>query len=316
MPAKPGDVNRAKRDHITVCICTYKRPQLLTRLLHAASRQRTDGLLEFSILVVDNDCAESAKATVRSVAETCGVDVAYHCEPQQSISLARNAAIERSRGDFVAFIDDDEFPREDWLVALYRAAVKCGADGVLGPVNPHFQNPPPKWIINGRFFHRPSFATGSVIKDFRYTRTGNVLLRRTLVGDTEVAFDPRFGRTGGGDREFFKRKIASGGVFVWCDEAIVYETVPDDRCKRAYHVRSAFVRGVSAAMLGRLDLLNICKSLAAVGVYTAALPMLLVTSHHRFMKVLIKDCDHLSKLLAACGWVPIKERTEMRSESA
>jgi glycosyltransferase involved in cell wall biosynthesis len=304
-----------KRDHIAVCICTFKRPHLLRRLLDAVCKQRTDGAIDYSIVVVDNDAAQSAKGVVSAFHESSRTRVAYHCEPEQNISLARNLAIEKAPGEFVAFIDDDEFPEEDWLLTAYRACAEFHADGILGPVRPHFETPPPKWIVKGRFFYRPSFATGSVIRDFRYTRTGNVLLRRAVFGN-DVPFDPRFGRTGGGDREFFKRKIASGGVFVWCDESVVYETVPDDRCRRGHLVRSAFVRGVSAAMLGRLGLRNVCKSLIAIALYTAALPMLLVTGHHRFMKVLIKDCDHISKLLAACGLVLVKERAEVRSESA
>jgi glycosyltransferase involved in cell wall biosynthesis len=304
-----------KKNHITVCICTYRRPQFLMRLLEAVDRQRTDGLFTFSIIVVDNDRAESARAMVRAFTERCGVSVAYDCEREQSISLARNLAIEKSVGDFVAFVDDDEFPQEDWLLNLYKACEEFRADGVLGPVKPHFQTPPPRWIAKGEFFLRPSFPTGSIINDYRHTRTGNVLLRRTVFRPNEAAFDPRFGRTGGGDREFFMRKIAAGGRFVWCDEAIVYETVPPDRCKRAHLLRSAFVRGVSASMLG-LGFFNACKSLVAIALYTSALPILLVAGHHRFMKILIKDCDHISKLLAACGWVLVKERHEARSVGA
>lgn len=316
MLAEPKESTGDNRSHITVCICTYKRPQLLMRLLQAVDKQRTNGLLDLSIIVVDNDCAESAKALVRAFSERCSVSVAYYCEPAQSISLARNLAIEHSRGDFIAFVDDDEFPQDDWLLKLYKACEQFSADGVLGPVKPHFQTPPPTWVEKGKFFYRPSFATGSIIKDYRHTRTGNVLLRRTLFRENEPAFDPRFGRTGSEDKEFFKRKIAAGGLFVWCDEATVYETVPADRCKRAFMLRSAFVRGVAAARLGRLGLFHICKSLMAVALYTLALPMLIVTSHHRFMKILIKDCDHISKLLAACGFVLVKERTEVRSDGA
>lgn len=316
MLARRETSNRENRDLLTVCICTLKRPQLLMRLLQAVCKQRTDGLFDFSIVVVDNDSAESAKPLVRSLADGCGVRIAYYCEPEQNISLARNLAIEKSEGDFVAFIDDDEFPQEDWLLNAYRACEQFSADGVLGPVRPHFQTPPPTWIVKGRFFHRPSFATGTIINDSRYTRTGNVLLRRTVFRENEAAFDSRFGRTGGGDREFFKRKIAAGGAFVWCDEAIVYETVPAGRCQRTYLLRSALVRGVSAAMLGRLGVYDVCKSLIAVALYTSALPMLLLTGHHRFMKVLIKDCDHLSKLLASRGCVLVKERLEVRPENS
>ena len=53
--------------HISVCICTYKRPELLRRLLSKLKEQKTEGLFEYSIVIVDNDRAESARQTV----ETC-----------------------------------------------------------------------------------------------------------------------------------------------------------------------------------------------------------------------------------------------------
>src|SRR2546427_10122577 len=123
-----NEANCGKRDHITVCICTYKRPRLLLRLLEAICKQRTDGLVEYSIVVVDNDCAESAKAIVRILQERCPISTGYYCEPEQNISLASNKAIERLRGDFVAFIDDDVVHKYGWLLKLYSASMDFHAD--------------------------------------------------------------------------------------------------------------------------------------------------------------------------------------------
>lgn len=296
-------------DHIAVCVCTYKRPELLMRLLQALCKQRTDGLADYSIVVVDNDYTESGREIVRRVKETSPIDVTYHCEPERNISLARNRAIAESRGNFIAFIDDDEVPPDDWLLTLYKAIRHFRADGVLGPVKPYFPVQPPKWIARGKFFDRRSLPTGTVLNDRRHVRTGNVLLGRTVFNADEAAFDPRFGRTGGGDVDFFKRKIASGYLFVWCDEAAVYEAVPAERLTRAYLLKRALLRGVSEAMLGRVGTFNVGKSLVAIALYTTALPLLFVAGHQHFMKFLIKDCDHLGKLLAACGIALVKERT-------
>lgn len=41
--------------HISVCICTFKRPSLLLRLLKELAGQETQGLFTYSIVVVDND---------------------------------------------------------------------------------------------------------------------------------------------------------------------------------------------------------------------------------------------------------------------
>ena len=73
--------------------------------------------------------------------------VCYENEPVQNISLARNRAVLLSRGEYVAFIDDDEFPQKYWLYNHFQMIKKTGADGVLGPVIPHFESGAPEWLI-------------------------------------------------------------------------------------------------------------------------------------------------------------------------
>ena len=47
--------------HICVLICTYKRPQMLARLLDGLVSQDTGGLFTYSVVVADNDQHESAE---------------------------------------------------------------------------------------------------------------------------------------------------------------------------------------------------------------------------------------------------------------
>ena len=109
------------KQHISVCVCTYKRAQFLKRLLEALSGQDTSGLFTYSIVVADNDHLRSAEAVVSDFATASTLPISYCVEPRQNIALARNKAIENAAGDFVAFIDDDEFPTARWLLTLFNA---------------------------------------------------------------------------------------------------------------------------------------------------------------------------------------------------
>ncbi|MFX0196076.1 MAG: glycosyltransferase family 2 protein [Candidatus Hodarchaeota archaeon] len=297
-----------KHDHISVCICTYKRPNLLATLLNKLQNQITHHLFTFSVVIVDNDCRHSAKSTVESIKQKTSIRIDYYNESEQNIALARNKAVQNSKGNIVAFIDDDEFPVDQWLLNLYRAYKESKADGVLGPVNPQFQIEPPQWIIKGKLLERESLMTGSIVKNLKYMRTGNVLLAKEIINEKEGPFDPRFGRTGGEDADFFKRMISRGHTFVWCDEACVYETVLPDRLKRVYFLKRAFLRGMGSVRIKSFTILGMLKSLVAFTLYTSALPVFFVLGNHLFMKYLIKDCDHIGKLLAFCGIEIVKER--------
>jgi glycosyltransferase involved in cell wall biosynthesis len=304
--AASGSVSVAasQSEHIDVCICTYKRPGLLKRLLDDLIKQGTCGRFSYSIVVVDNDQLESARALVEEFASAAPVSVRYFVEPRQNIALARNKAVENAEGDFVAFIDDDEFPAENWLLNLYQACKEYKVDGVLGPVKRHFDEEPPKWILKSRFYDRRINPTGTPVS-WQEARTGNVLIKREVCASGEMAFRREF--RAGEDQDFFRRKIEKGYSFIWSAEAVVHEVVPPVRWKRSYMMRKALLRGATAALQPNCGPLNIAKSVIAVGVYSAALPFTLLFGHHVFMTLLVKLCDHLGKLLAFVGLNPVKE---------
>jgi glycosyltransferase involved in cell wall biosynthesis len=295
--------NPQRRHHITVCICTYKRPLLLDRLLERLVRQMTAGKFTYSVVVVDNDSRRSAEPVIVAF-RGAALPIEYCVEPRQNIALARNKAVEAARGDFVAFIDDDELPIERWLLTLFEACQEHGVDGVLGPVMPYFDEAPPAWVVKGRFYDRARYPTGFVI-DGTKGRTGNVLFKAHLFEPGVPSFRPEF-RTGE-DQDFFTRKIEKGSVFIWCDEAEAYELVPPVRWRRGFMLRRALLSGATS-LVGKWDAFDIARSLVAVPVYALCLPLTLPLGHAHSMRLLVKLCDHLGKLLALMGIKLVREQ--------
>jgi glycosyltransferase involved in cell wall biosynthesis len=294
---------------ISVCICTYRRPEFLTRLLDALGRQSVDERFSFEIVVTDNDRKRTAEEVVRRFRGRSDRDVVYDCEPEQNISRARNRTVSNARGEFIAFIDDDEFPGPEWLRTLFAACRKFQADGVLGPVNPVYEGTPPRWLIESGLCNRDSFPTGTLLDDSRFMRTGNVLFSRRILEKSGEPFDPAKGLTGGEDADFFDRMLLNGRTFVWCDEAGVFETVPEERQRMGYHVKRAFLQGMTTADQEPLIGTGTLKSLAAVAVYAAGLPVLMAVSRPLFVRYFVKGCNHAAKLLGHCGIRPVEKRT-------
>ena len=56
----PNNVKDIGADHISVCICTFKRPELLSKTLDNVFSQITDSAFTFEVVVVDNDKLRSA----------------------------------------------------------------------------------------------------------------------------------------------------------------------------------------------------------------------------------------------------------------
>lgn len=293
----------AKLAHLSVCVCTYKRPHLLRRLLLEVIRQETDGLFTFSIVVADNDEARSAEATIAEIARSTSIPIKYCVEPRQNIALARNRVVANADGDYLVFIDDDEFPAAGWLRTLLTTCQRYQVDGVLGPVKRHFDQTPPRWLEKSQFYERRVNPTGMTV-DWHEARTGNVLLRRAILASDPAPFRPEF--RAGEDQDFFRRKIDEGRRFIWCAEAEAFESVPPVRWKRMYLLRKGLLRGATAALQPTCGWGNIAKSLVAVPLYALALPFALLAGQHRFMTLLVKICDHAGKLLMKMGINPIR----------
>ena len=203
-------------------------------------------------------------------------------------------------------MDDDEFPIWNWLLNLYTSICKLKVDGILGPVKPYFEIAPPVWVIRSGLCDRPSFPTGTILRNPRYMRTGNVIFRKQLFEENSLWFKSDYGLSGGEDVDFFKRMITKGYIFKWCNIATVSENVPPERCKRTYFIKRALLRGENNAKDPSVP--SVMKSLIASFIYTPSLVVLFLLGQHLFMKYLIKDLDHIGKLLGILGFKLVGER--------
>ena len=296
-------------DCISICICTYHRPQMLARALDHVFTQITQPFVSFEIVVVDNDKNRSAEETVRHFQQFSPYEIIYDCEPEQNIALTRNRAICNARGNFIAFIDDDEYPTDHWLLAMYSCLIKYKADGVLGPVLPDFPNGAPTWLEKGGFCERRRKHTGELISN-RDKRTGNILLRRSIFVDKETWFDPARGLTGGEDGEFLGRQMNKGHRFIWCDEALVFETITKERWHAAFYLKKEFRIGTLAGeKLRRARALRTAIKTSIILICCfLVLPLSLIMQKHIWMKVLTKLSYNAGRLLSFFGFSLLRYR--------
>ncbi|MBC7364165.1 MAG: glycosyltransferase family 2 protein [Candidatus Aminicenantes bacterium] len=299
-------------DHISICICTYRRLQTLERLIKKLLVQETQGLFNYSIIVVDNDIAGSSRVLIENINKNITDKIHYDIEPERSIPAARNRALSLADGNYIAIIDDDEFPPPHWLVTLYKAIQTFDVDGALGPVIPYFEQRPPSWLIKGKFCERPIYRTGTLL-EWHHTRTGNVLLRRKVFEEHNLKFDLKW-KTSGSDRAFFKKAIELGYKFVAVAEAPVYEIVPPERWAKSYYIKRALVHGYNTyrnSIKGTSFLwqfITAFKSAMALGAYLIIFPFSLVLGPAWYLKCLEKGAHHLSQLVARFGLEIIKKR--------
>lgn len=214
---------------VAVCICTFRRPRQLARLLSALrviSRPPST-----SFVIVDNDGEDPAiEALIADFRAAADAPVEYLVERRQGISAARNTAVAVARrvgARAIAMLDDDEWPSPDWLLKLVATREVSGAAIVGGPVEPVFDS---NHRVSKKFENLWSVRKGRLEGKLYVYCTCNCLIDLTAVASLgDRPFPEEFGMSGGEDAVFFRRLFFAGFGMAWAEEAVVFEEVPAER---------------------------------------------------------------------------------------
>lgn len=240
-----GGIDGWRRLRVAVCIATCERPDWLRELLLSVAKQTFRGEVGIDplIVVVDNDADGSARTVAEAATAWLSWPLAFSIEPRRGISFARNRAVAVALAagvDLVAFVDDDELVGERWLGELVRVLLRHGADVVSGPVLPRYESGVPGWVVGGRFFERPRYATGAAIE---HAATNNTLICARLLARFERPFEESLALTAGHDTLLFMRARAGGARMVWADDAVVEDRVSAVRATAGWILRRAYSHG-------------------------------------------------------------------------
>lgn len=249
---------------VDVCVCTYRRASLVQTLASIDAQLGVVGAVR--ILVADNDETPSAKPLVDG--EAGRWPRVYLHAPARNISVARNALLDASTADFVAWIDDDEIADPTWLAALLAAI--GDHDAAFGPVRAVYPSNAPDWILKSDLHSTRAVETRQgVVTGY----TSNALVRRAAVG--RERFLEALGRSGGEDTEFFTRLYGQGRRYVAAPEASVSEPTAADRLTLKWLTHRAFRAGqthaltyVASGQRGRGLVSAMAKAAACMGLST------------------------------------------------
>lgn len=297
--ARPLDLSRT----VDVCVCTFRRPQVVD-LLASLAKQALPDEWRLRVIVADNDETSTARDAVEQAFTVHKLDGAYIHAPARNISIARNACLEAATAAFIAFIDDDEAARPDWLAQLMTRQAATSADVVFGRVAAIYGQDAPRWAVNGDLHStRAFFRNGAIEGGY----TCNVLLRRETVGD--LRFDPALGRSGGEDTVFFGALKRTGAAMAYAPDAVVEEPVAPARTRLGWLVSRAFRSGQSHSMVLRANGENrfavIAKSVVKVA-FCAVTGLASFWSAIRWRKAAIRGALHAGVLSGTLGRKPLQ----------
>lgn len=258
---------------ISVIVCTYNRSKTLHNMIISFLCQRNLDPLSYEFLIVDNNSTDDTRDVVNSYIR-CG-NLRYLFIGRQGLSFARNYGVQESRGDILAFLDDDVIVETGWLTALQSCYEKTNADFVGGRTYLVFECPPPEWL-------GPEFISGLSMVDFGMDRKyfsnceklfGVNLSMRKSIFLRSGGFDVSLGRRGSelmcGEETDLTRRCLSflpNPIIVYEPKAAVGHVIGSDRITWDYFLRHATGLGRTIEACepkNRLprQIVRVCKSL-------------------------------------------------------
>jgi glucosyl-dolichyl phosphate glucuronosyltransferase len=261
---------------ISVVICTYNREPILREMLASFYQQRSLDAIDHEVIVVDNNSSDGTAEAVKTFAGS--PPPRYVFEPVQGLSRARNRGISESRGEIVAFLDDDVIVEADWLNAIRRCFDETGADAVGGKSTLLFRSPVPPWLGSG---FRGNLSEVDLGDERLETHSPsslfgvNISFRKSVL-TKQGGFYEAVGRIAdqlllGEETRLMKKILADGGRAFYEPRAVVRHIIGPDRLTWEYFHRYAAGEGLSQAILdedrGRLvEILRVPRAAQQLGI--------------------------------------------------
>jgi succinoglycan biosynthesis protein ExoM len=239
---------KEKRMKISICICTYRRPELLERLLNILKDIYLVELEQHDIriLIVDNCPNGEVAAVCERVAGAMPLGIDLVEENQRGLSFARSRAVEEAlnrRADFIAFLDDDDLPQPDWLFHLIKKQAETQADIVAGVFPPEIIPEWPEWLKKSPLFDEPKHKLKTKYGAPGDMGIGSTLISRRIIDKLKAKgplFSTESGKLGCEDADFFVRAGELEAIFSKADKAIVRRSYHEQRLTLVGLLRDAY----------------------------------------------------------------------------
>lgn len=169
---------------ISVIMPTYKRSDKLLRAIESVLTQTYDNLE--LLLVNDNEPGDEYTETLKQRVIEYEDDTRFHLIMQEKHvngAVARNVGIKKAKGEFIAFLDDDDWWEKDKLEQ--QISVLRGLNKEWGGVSCKFTLYDQDGSVIGK---TSKYSDGYIYKDILYllsdVATGTLLLRHDALDET------------------------------------------------------------------------------------------------------------------------------------
>lgn len=211
--------------HISVIIPVYNASQTLKQCIDSVISQTLENI---EIIIVNDGSTDNSAALIAQYLSD--ERIVYYEKKNEGLAAARQDGIERARGEYIGFVDSDDWIEFDMYEKLYRSAVTANADVVFCNVFANEDEKERKYLDSG-VYDRYRIETevlprslGAISKKGAndVIRWSNCLriYRKKLLDDNGIKFDRRFRRSQ--DLQLTFESMLNADCFVYLGDDYLY----------------------------------------------------------------------------------------------
>lgn len=114
---------------VSVIVPVYNVSEYLDRFIESLFNQTFD-MRQVQVIMVDDGSTDDSAEIINSYIKKGYRIISIH-KPNGGAASARNAGLKIAKGNYIAFLDPDDYIERDYLEIAYKEAVRTGADIVL-----------------------------------------------------------------------------------------------------------------------------------------------------------------------------------------
>ena len=165
---------------ISVILSTYNRQKLLPRMLDSLLNQE---FKDFELILVNNGSTDNTQSICEEYAQKDQRIKLYRIEKNNGPSFARNLGIDKAKGDYICFVDDDDYCEQNYLSMLYNLITEYDSDiAISGSVYEYNDKTiSPKYIFEGTYVYNKVEGVSEFLKREKYnTAPATKLFKKEL----------------------------------------------------------------------------------------------------------------------------------------
>lgn len=176
-----------KRPLISVALSTYNRANMLPRMLECILRQ---DFPDFELLLINNGSVDNTEMICQKYKNQDNRIRIFTLQENLGPAGAKNVALQKATGDFICFVDDDDYCESNYLSLLYNSVKKYNADiAVTGCVDEYDDKIIPKFDYPEVYVWNKTEAVSEFLKRERFNAAPPTKIFRKSLFDN-ISFIP------------------------------------------------------------------------------------------------------------------------------